>query len=415
MKQKKNRKRYKIILFLGILIFGFMIALDYTYNKHYHDCYAFRFFKMFGISRTKALSVLGSNLGVLVTMLSVMLNMGISIKDRLENKVFGIPRKDLVSDNEQTELKIIKTSVYFYPVLMILFLNKNFCASGYIILIYNYLILIFNYYSAIKSYDTKKSFRDVICTLLSCVEDDDLVNERHLMEYQSMLGDVRRGIDKEDGWRNAELLSIMFFKKIMGFDYQKCYILSYYYIDGIFSAQEDYEELRFTKTWISEMLVEKLEKAEEWNKQQLILWSILNRLFLKWKEDVVISFLVWFLDFSWRSIQIKQLGNKRDMRQEMKKQAGIVLIFTESWLKININSIKSIQYSQNLYHLWEFGCGIFRKDITFFEQEYTWLYDISFNNEGKIIKQSIEDLKEDYIKNRQRSHICDFIAINREG
>lgn len=422
-KRDKTTYLYSIIIVVAFLFLILMLVFDYVYINQYHPCFLgkiydgiIHFLKIIGISRTKALSILESNLGVLVTMLSMGLTIGIDIKNSLESRVFGIPQKELKKKDKIKNAGIIRVSVYFFPLIMILFMNLRFCASGYTVLVYNYLILIFQYRKRTKSQDMVKYCKDVIDKLLSYIEGDHSINEDSLLEFQSFLGDVRRGIDKEEGWRYAEQLSVLFIKKIMEFDCRKCFTLSWFYFDGIFpiSRHDDYEELRFTKMWLRKMLIEEYDDIEEWNKRQLVLWSILSRTFIFWKEELVKSFLDWFCDFANRSIQIKESGNSRSIMLEMKKQAGIVLIFTEGWLKKNIGEIKYIQFERNLCLLWDYGIKIFQEDITFFENGCLWLYKFSIDNEASFIEEAKDVLNNDYTNNWRKSHIRNFIKINQE-
>lgn len=284
----------------------------------------------FGFVRKSALQLSKDSFGVVFTMVTIILSLGTSIFSRSERKVFGVSCRDLQAD-EPFMIKLFCGAGFCYPLIIVITVLLEFCATSYMMLLFSYLLVYFNYRSLEKSYKKEWQRDAVISKLLANVEREKDSIDVNMMDYDAMLEDIRRGILDEEGWNNAWLLFDVFLEKIREYDSEKYFLLLCHFWEIIFavgSEQNVREQVAYVKKYISRMEV----SEGNYDRENIILWSLLCSIALQWDRTTMIGFLEWFTNISVRSSQhvLMKLGILPI--SEIQRQSGIILFMLEYWL-----------------------------------------------------------------------------------
>lgn len=413
--KKKCKNIWRIWGISCIVVILFSIVMDYVYKGLIErecivDVYErlANIPKWMGLKYCKALEILNGVLGVLFTTFSLILNMGLNIANRSEHKIFGIPRKELEELRGERKVSLLRNIIYVFPLLMILCMNLGLCITGYVVLIFSYVFLIINYSLLGKSYDKEEKQQLVINGLLFFVEDKKYKQEDNLIRYQAMIEEIRKGILKEEGWRNGELLYKGFLGSIEQYDYFSKYILTYHFFDCLFykGKERNYvEELKCVCEFVNRNEDEHLKRGQFDINDYSSLLGVFNAIILRWDEYELINFLKWYFDYKSRSIYKNKLlyGDVDSGEQE---RAGILLVFVEYWLWTNEKNV--ILNEKILEVLWEYGKNFLKREEKLLEI-IAKLISVDGRKGQDILQKCIENLREDSNKNRQRSLICHII------
>lgn len=278
-----------VILFLAS-VYSLLIDLTYQgYIKYrFLTVEVLRIEKLLinmGFNRIRALDLLKSSLGITVTMVTFILNMGINIFDHSERKVFGISWGDLQSERKLMPGWSGKIASILFPVTVIVTINLELCGISYMLLVWCYYAIYCKYRNLTESYDKGAQREKVANKLIGFVKNDKYYISDNITYFCAELENVRKGIRDTEGWNNAWLLFDIFLDKVIRFQPEACFEVSGYFFEVIFEVSDRRnvrQELVFVNRYIGQM-----GKEDERNNEETLLWSLFCSITMKWYPETM--------------------------------------------------------------------------------------------------------------------------------
>lgn len=300
-----------------------------------------------GFERKRALELLKGSLGMSVTMVTFVLNLGINLFNHSERKVFGISWGDLKDDVYRRPSCFFRISGFLFPAVVVIAINLEFCGTSYALLMCCYYVIYYKYKDLSASYDKVIQRKKLVQKLISYIEGDKEWINDNVSLFCAALENVRKGILNLEGWNNAWLLIDEFLSHIMKFDYDKCFTVAGYFFEVIFDVAAKgnvHEELFFMKKYIGHLGV-----AKDTEKEDIVLWSMLCSIAMQLDAEPMQMFLEWFTDYSGRSSQRILQMMEGLTPFEIQKQSAVILIILEYWIykhgiqeDINVDLVRMI-------------------------------------------------------------------------
>lgn len=320
--KKHYEKIWEIVIVVMFLICVFVCLLDLVNNKQSSSgflwktaCWWKTNLKSIGFTRKTAMELLKSSLGLIITMLTFALNISVNLFNRYERKVYGIPYGELFQ-HKTIIRKIFYIISLALPILVVITINLGLCATSYVLLLYSYVLVFYNYGSYGRSYDKAGMRADVISKLIACVENVDLADEQ-FMDFDAIIDDIRKEIWSTEGWNNAWLLLNDFIEQVMKFDDEKIYVLSCHLWE-IFLGSANDRKIQNSLVYVKKFINRMGKSDVKYERELIVLWSLLCCTALQWESTTLKEFLVWFVD-------IKDYDEKRSLL----KEAGMLLLMLE--------------------------------------------------------------------------------------
>lgn len=373
MKIIGSRKVDWVILII-IFLCAYMFIIDLTYagridlklclNETY---WLENLLGSLGFTRCNAIELLKSSLGVALTLVTIILNMGNNIFSHSERKVFGLCLGNLTSENSWLYRGFLNISIVF-PILIIIVINLEFCGISYMLLFSCYLAAFCNYKDLQSSYDSRVQRRKVVSQLLALVGGEKAYVDIYMTDFDVAAEDIYKGIKEVEGWSNAWLLFREFADRVMAFDCDKCFMLSRHFFEIVFQVSEGENteyELIYMKKFLDMMGVKKDTKKKKKEKRQedketmeyIFLWGILCSVAVKWDSNTMQSFLAWFADIAERSCQHVAMHLGELDKHVIQKQSAVILVMLEYWIyihddttELNYDCVETIyNYGRNFF------------------------------------------------------------------
>ena len=409
----RSKKLLIIITWIVLLLFLILgLMLDLTYWGLIDIGCINGFWKVvkgvlqpIGFSYTHAYSILKGSLSITITTFSLVVNMGINISGRLEQKIFGIAKNEFSVLTPQLEYKSLRKMIYWVPFLMIIFINLKWCIVGYLLLFLSLWFLIKNCKVLAESYDRSKDCEIIVNEILNRVKDEEYNDEKVLWAQRAFLGEIRIGIEKTEGWRKAGILLETFVEKVVSLDDEKCFIQSYYFFKEIFGFQD--QKMKHTQSVLSvkvlfDSIYEKLSVNDY--KKNIVLGAVLSSSVPQWTENEVLDFLTWFLDFVGRRKRNTTSYKGEEAHSIQIYQSGAVMLILEYWLN-NHYTKQNIGLERKIIRLWDYGGKIFGKGEAISLENCLQYSETLLKYDSIKMQDCFKNLKDDYIKNRGRSYI----------
>lgn len=348
--------------FVGVLVFILCVIVDETHLRRISCSWAIEMHDGLrwiagwtGLRYSKANSLLENNMGILISVLSLMFTMRESVSNRHEKKVYGIPQSELSKSRARKSYNRIRCVVYLFPFILLLCINLGLCLAGYLVLVYNFLFLYVEFWLLSRSFNRKDDEKKVVEMLLfhagikkngqNCVP----------QEYRILLGDVRRGIDETEGWTRAEKLYDEFVFQLKMVNIEKSFGLHFYFVKIVFcdSTYSDGGMLleQYAQRYITELY--DMYEDEENGKEAVALYAVLQCAIDIWNAERMQGFIRWMLDFGNRSdigVQRRTTREKFEVRAE---QCAVVLLMLECWL--HNYPLREVQFEDDIALLWDYG------------------------------------------------------------
>lgn len=356
-----------------------------------------------GITYKSAFEILESNVGVLMTMVSLFLTMNINIAERSEKTIYGVTRKELFYSSEDRWYRWTKRIGYFTPMLMVVFLNLSYCISGYFLFLYNYLFLIIHYYRHVSSYSDDKTKSALIHRLIRLLPDDRVGDGDDILECRMFLENVGNSIEENGAWSDAESLFLRLWDDTAGLAQTKREALCCYFYQIVYWKRS--RRNKIASMGILKVCIEQLDaasaKGEADDKEWAVIEGMMSIAFLQCPDEELAAFLRWFLNQPERGGRVFQKTQKVWPTETFQRQTGIVLVLLEQRLRLRGAEDERLQELVRV--LWNIGENIF------FGEGLSWKNRIEAFDDDRIEKNKyskediIRDLKSDYIEKTQRT------------
>lgn len=414
-----NRYLTMVYIFLLILVMCFGILLDSAY---WGQCLLLadivnylKALKILGISYMEALGILRSNVGVLMTMVSIFLTMGINVAERSEKKVYGVYRKELFSATGQG--KWLKWICYAAPILIIICLNLSYCVCGYLLIFYCYLFLIIRYHRHEDSYNRIHIMDAMVRKMLKYLPKEKNWNRTVLSNYQMLLENIGKSVLEEGNWQEIRKLYYSLLSKINNYDKVKKYKIVFYFEKVVYwmgNERGRMEAIEHLRAEIERIARETSCCREMITEHRPVLWGTLKVVIEETREEELINFFQWFLDIpTWSSQAMWQLEKPCPL-EIIKEEAGLILLFLEykfrysGWEKIQL------QLQQQVKAIWDYA------EDSFLNRANEQYIDI-YNFYRSLLEESEEDLEDclnnldsDFINGTKRSLISNILFWGEE-
>lgn len=356
-----------------------------------------------GITYQSALKILSSNVGVLMTMVSLFLTMNINIAERFEKTIYGITRKELFYSPKDRWYRWTKRIGYFTPMLMVVFLNLSYCISGYLLFFYNYLFLIIHYYRHVSSYSDDKTKSALIRKLVRLLPDDRFYNEDDILECKMFLENVGNSIEENGAWSDAESLFLRLLDDTKTIVQTKREALCHYFYQIVYWKRSHRNKIASMRTL--KVCIENLDKASAKGKVDDKEWAVIEGMmaiaFSQCTDDELVAFLQWFLNQPERGGRVFRETQKVWPAETFRRQVGIALVLLEQRLRLRGANDEHLREPVRI--LWNIGKN------TFFGEEFQWensmeAFGDDWTEKNKYSNEEIiKDLKSDYLFKTQRT------------
>lgn len=319
-----------ICLLLGMLLPGiFLDGIYYLRDKYYFAERIVSFFyyvlKPFGITYTTAFNIMGSNVGVLLAMISLFLTMNINIAQRSEKKVLGISYREIDDINQNEFYKSTRRISYLAPILMLFVLNIRLCATGYLLFCYCYSFLILHYYFHASSFSMKWTREKVAKRLIKCLPKEEKWQYDEIQEYDMYL-------EEEGNWRDIEqLYDKLVYLSCNYREKQRQIVLGHFYKIVYWNRKKKNVTAIFRLWHLSmENVDERIAKNELISEEDwTLLWSMLKIILYEAEERDLLVFIDDFMHLKSRSKRTFRSVGIELSPQLLCKQVGVVIILLE--------------------------------------------------------------------------------------
>lgn len=320
------------ILFLLFLLVDLMYSKKIQYNWLIDIIYwPAKILSAIGFKYQAAKEILEKNLGILITMVSLILTMTVNVSERAEKKVYGISREELSFSRYKIFYKSIRKITYAAPVFMFVFINLGYCLCGYLLLMCCYGFLVSHHVIYYRSYNQERDQEAVLRILIEYNSERLTEENEELLKYLSRLESMGNSIKKENNWEGAQQLYYALIEKVSNMEEKQAARLCYYFYDEIFEKRNHYIAIRVMRHCIREMdliTVQGIIGGSIESKQE-ILWGMLAITVRRSSEEDLAGLLNWFFNGSVRGKKTVESCNKTLPDEVFYKQTGAMLVLLE--------------------------------------------------------------------------------------
>lgn len=371
------------------------------------DC--LRKLSVFGITHDNAFRILGNNVGVLMTLVSMFLSMNINIAERSEKKIFGIPRKELSAIRNGCIYRCIRRMNYIAPVLMITFLNLSYCVSGYLLFGYCFSFLILHYCIHESSFSREENPKKVAKKLLSYFPTQGKWSDEMILRYRILLESVGKSVEEEGNWQEAEVLFHCLTEMAQEYDDKVKYLVCYYFCQSTYCRQKRRQNIAFT--YLLKTYVEKSDRSATQKDVGLdwpVFLGILKPFIYESDEEELTQFLRWFLNYADRSREALRRTGKGIPCNYLDEQTAMLLLLLEC--RLQQKGMKSGMLEEQIRHIWNNGKrAFFNPGVQLKDRIYS-LKNTIFQGIGESEDEILTNLESDYINNTKKSLIANIVS-----
>lgn len=364
-----------LLILFGMLLPGIFLDVFYRLGVNYWGSWqAVSILRACKITYSSALKVLGGNVGVLVSIVSMFLTLNNNLSERFEKKIYGVPRAGLY-ENAGVFYRNTGKICLCAPALMLLFLNIEFCVSGYFVFGYCMLFMGMHYYRYDSSYS--RPLEQMVCKIKDNLPKEGIWTWSMLSEYQILLECIGRSAEEEGNWAEIERLYFALLDATLEYSIDKRYLIAFYFYWIVFWKSEKKSKvvpLEMLRTYLDRLDVEVGKTGTIQESQWPVLWGMMRAAVCESGERELIRFLEHFYDFPRRGSDVLQKTEEYTLRQSaMEEQAGIMLILLE--YRFRQMPPENVQFIDLSRKAWE--CGI--RSFTFEKYRRTVGSDSSQN------------------------------------
>lgn len=365
---KSNKDCIMAVIGKTLLIMILMLLpgmfLDIFYRMGIGIWYSWRIVSVLrycNITYSNSFKILGGSFGVIVSIVSMFLTINNNISERFEKKVFGIPRAELY-EGENGIYKYMGRMCLCAPVLMMLFLNLEFCMSGYLVFCYCMLFVVMHYYRYDSSYS--RPLDKMVCRIMRDLPREELWTQDTLSAYQLLLECIGQSAEEEGNWQEIESLYLALIDAQQEYDYDKRYLTAFYFYRIVFwgSGRKSRIGLIPMDILIAYLDMLDIEAGADdllLGKNWPMLWAMMKAAVFEADERELIRFLEYFYDFPRRSGRVLQKTKIYTLDLNiMREQAGILLVLLE-YRFIHMPP-EDEQFVELLKKAWESGMYAFK-------------------------------------------------------
>lgn len=405
---------------IGILSFGLVLDLTYSgkvQRKLFVDIFEWLVVTLspLGARYHVAREILKSNLGVLVTMVSLLLTMNINVSERAEKKVYGISRDELNFSRYKTLYSWIRGITYTAPIFMLISINLGYCLFGYLLLLFCYAFLILHHWLYNQSYDQAAVQKSVV-HMLMCYSDRGIDEEKEeLLDYLSVLENIGNSIEADNNWKKAQqLYNCLMMEAAKKREIDSACLLCYYFFREVFWKRKQLTAMHVIQHTLREMDMLISEEVDEYGMKmrEAILWGMLEIGIVHSTEEDLVMLLEELLYIAERSGRTVRNYGKELPVDAFQNQIGGILALIEFRL-----DEKEMQHSKALAR--KIGDAISYCETILINKEEFWeeiLYftDLLPKSESRKAKEAISNLRDDFIYDRTRSAIKTILRLMEE-
>lgn len=370
-----------------------------------------------GITYKGALDILDSNVGVLMTMVSLFLTMGINIAERSEKKVYGILRKELPYSNGRGSYHYAHKINYVAPVLMLFFLNISFCVSGYLLFVYCYYFLVRYYLSHENSYSKENTCSAAAAKLANYIKTpSDDIRLDDLQQYKIQLESVGRSIEDNGDWQDAEELFSKLIENVSWEGVEKKFLVCLYFYRIVYwkrSKRNSTACLQVLKNKVMEADILSVEEKRFEEQLWPGLWAMFKVVVMEAEEIELEDLFRWMLNYVGRERAVVNRTGKGLSYEVIAEEIGMILVLMEQ--RIRCKSLESILLVEQLRVLWDNGKRAFLDDGTKFRLWIRYLADKQMEENDTALVNIITDLEEDYSVHSRKCAISNIVFMEWEN
>lgn len=422
MQMDKKGKLYAVVAnmcmgvcLIGILGFGMMLDLTYAGIVQWEMFagileWLTEKLSPLGVRYHIAREILKSNLGVLVTMVSLLLAMNINVSERAEKKVYGISRHELNFSRYKALYSWIHRITYTAPVFMLISINLGYCLFGYFLLLYCYVFLILHHRLYNQSYDQAAEQKSVVRMLMSYLDRGVDEEKEGLLDYLSVLENMGNSIDTDNNWRKAQqLYYCLMAEAAEKLETGRACLLCYYFFREVFWKRRQLTAMRVIEHTVREMdmlISQRQETAgHSMETREAILWGMLEIGVVYSAEEDLLMLLEELFHIAERSGRAVRNYGKELPVETFQDQIGGILALIEFRL-----DEKEMQHSKALARKIEYAISycetiFINKNKEEFWEKILYFNDLLPESEGGKAKEAISDLRDDFKYGRTRSAI----------
>lgn len=409
---KKKKYPYFILLIMALAL-CFAVLCDCGYHSLINKTWLNNILIYLKSKKPKIMSykasleILKSTIGMLMTTISIFLNMAINIATRKEQKVFGISRNELHGQGREIVYVWMKRWNYVSPILMIVFINLSFCISGYLVFFYCYLFSLLHYYIHASSFSRGKDQKNLINKIVAYNDKED-IKENKMSEYVILLENMRRSIVKEGNWTEVEKIYKEIIEKIDDSGLRNGYKIYTLFYQKIYWADKNNENIAiyFMQNYLSEWEKDNIKEIDSGINKWCVLWGLIKNTLCMASEDSVVVFLSWILEYSKRSDKACKDSGKSIPVDVFKVEWEMCIIALECrFLKFEV---ESMALEQIIKKLWELAEAVFVIERGKYVHK---IIEIEYITSGQDMQSIANNIIGDYLHNSQRTKVASIVHI----
>lgn len=312
--------------------------------------------RFFGMSHKELWEFVTSGVGVVITIVSIFFTFAFGLYDRFEEKIFGIPRKELlVEERKDRFYGQVRWMVIILPVYMVFSVCLKACAVSYCLLLLSYVLLVIMYSRYRKSYMEEAMMAALCQKLLRAFRDLDSVKDMGpWREFYQILDDIHGFVKKERDWSRVQKLFFRFLDEVRQEDDDVCFVTVYYFMSFVFGWKNpvhEFDAFRIVEQYMGHMKYDGTRYDYADSKDAALLWGMLAALIPHAKEDELVNFFEYFSDFENRSRYRIQREGVELSEYICQKESAMVLMAFEEWLVKNDSEKRELAVMANKIYI----------------------------------------------------------------
>ncbi len=361
---KFNKKIIALRAFLWLIIITIIPwILDLTYYGIIRCKFCILFLEIiacvpryFGMSHKELWEFITSAVGVVITIVSIFFTFAFGLYDRFEEKIFGIPRKELLmEEKDEHRFETVRWMLIILPVYLVFCVSFKACIVSYCLLLISYVLLVIMYFGYRKSYIEDIMVKSLCRKILRAFRDlDNIKNMGPWKEFYWILDDIHEFVKKERDWNHVRQLFFRFLDEVRQEDDNVCFATVYYFMSIVFGWKNpvhEFDAFRLVEQYMGHVKYDRARHDYADAKDEVLLWGMLAALIPYAKEGELINFFEYFSDFENRSRYRIQRDGVELSEYICQKESAMILVAFEEWQEKNDSEKRTLAVMANKIYI----------------------------------------------------------------
>lgn len=358
-----NYIRYAMVVLVWCVLIFAATKVDETYQNQSGGFltpiidHFIRIGHEWGITYAFLYDALGGYSSILLTVMGMIVTGWMNLSDRLEKTVYGIRRRELLS-NKWVVRCIVDSfiGVFITPAWMVYTLIRKYCFASYFILAMIFIEFLISNVMVASTYSSDQDYirlrKKILYNLkkVSDIEDFD--------RFDDLMGRIGMSTGPDTDWARLETLFFDLMRRIERKEFLKAYRVGYAFVSKIYADRNQEQLIELTDSYVQKINQEdRRNDGAEWERQRMVLWVLLDCVYQNCTEEQIEG----CMDMLFDSLALNRMSNKgmypRLTIAEMEDIFAMAALQTEYWLQRN-NSMRC-SFGQKSEDIFRKGRAVF--------------------------------------------------------